>query len=473
MAQACFLGSIMLSSRLPVPPRLHQRTRKSLVRGLWLLLGLGPLLVSCGWAVWVHSPWHVRQLRRHWSEQLTQQVGLEVQLAGVAQMAPGQFRLEGLVCCHPETGQEILRARLVELWRRPEGWVVRLAQPEVQVGQALAVWQVLHDWFLSRPSKTAAAWQVAVSDVTLHAVGQGVTLVDLRLDLQASPEQTAVTARFALADAPLQGPATVEVVRSHRPTRPGTRLRLSTGGQQLPGPLLADYFPWVAMLGERAELSGSLLWQADTVGRQLELSGQVEQVNFGQLTAHLPNQLTGLGQLQLSGARWLDGHLQQLHGELSSLYGGRVSQAWLEAAAQRLDWVGFGDAVVPGVIRGQRSYQHLRLGFEIDEQGCRLVGRLDGDPEGRYQGILADANGLLLASTAVPNRLANERVVQWLCLPGESGAPRVPTLAAGEGGSQPLAEWLMYRMPGRRTADWPKQLPSRVADRFPIPAVRK
>jgi hypothetical protein len=200
---------------------------------------------------------------------------------------------------------------------------------------------------------------------------------------------------------------------------------------------------------------------------------KVEQVNFGQLTAHLPNQLTGLGQLQLSGARWLDGHLQQLHGELSSLYGGRVSQAWLEAAAQRLDWVGFGDAVVPGVIRGQRSYQHLRLGFEIDEQGCRLVGRLDGDPEGRYQGILADANGLLLASTAVPNRLANERVVQWLCLPGESGAPRVPTLAAGEGGSQPLAEWLMYRMPGRRTADWPKQLPSRVADRFPIPAVRK
>lgn len=460
----------MLSFRPLVPPRLHQRTRKLLVRGVWLLLGLGPLLVICGWAAWVHSPWHARQLRRHWSDQLSQQVGLTVQVGGVAQLAPDEYRLEGLICSHPETGQEIVRARLVELWRRPEGWVLRVAQPEVQIGQALAVWQVLHDWFLSRPSKTAAAWQVAFSDVTLHAIGQGVTLVDLRLDLQASTEQTAVTAKFALADTPLQVPATVEVIRSHRPTRPGTRLRVSTGGQQLPGPLLADYFPWVAMLGESAELSGSLIWQADAVGRQLELSGQVDHVNFGQLTAYLPHQLTGSGQLQLSHARWLDGHLQQLEGEISSLYGGRVSQAWLEAGAQALDWVGFDDAVLPGVIRGQRSYQHLRLGFEVDQLGCRLAGRLDGDPQGRYHGILADANGLLLASLAQPNRLPNERVVQWLCLPGEQGAPRVPTLAAGESGSQPLSEWLMYRLPGRRTTDWPKQLPSRVADHFPIPA---
>src|SRR5215218_2281973 len=102
--------------------QLHERTRLLLCRTGFLLLCLAPTLFVGGAAVHYRSGSYLEARREEWTAVLSDKLGLEVRMARLSYPLWNAALLEQVVLADPETGEEVARARYVEVVLEEGRW---------------------------------------------------------------------------------------------------------------------------------------------------------------------------------------------------------------------------------------------------------------------------------------------------------------------------------------------------------------
>ena len=126
--------------------QLYDATRRRICVAAFLTFGLLPTLVVGGWC-WSRHTWGSLQAE---AEQLSRQLGLNVNLGGLKHLRPGVVLYEQFAAADPETGRPIFRCRLLEIARQSPSWfqsqspadaLLTAKQPEVEAASLDRLWQ--------------------------------------------------------------------------------------------------------------------------------------------------------------------------------------------------------------------------------------------------------------------------------------------------------------------------------------------
>lgn len=396
---------------------MHDRTRRTLCRLGFLLLGLLPTLGTAAGIGVLRSSWYRAAQRAAWERQLTDALGLAVTVQAVSTPTRGTTLLEGLELTDPETRVRVVRVRQVECLVRGGEWLLLAAQPEVAGDQLWRLWEVVHERFLRAGSAAHVRLQVMAGEVTLQRPGaQGAaTLTGVRCGLQPTPEGPQVLCEFRDVALPAAEPAQLRVTRNRQQIPPATRWELQTRATALPCSLLADQVPVLERLGAQATFQGTLTVTQTGDGWEGQLAGAFRAVDLDRLvTDQYPHKLSGAAEIAFREARFRGSKLLEAAGELVC-HGGQVSWSLLDQADRAL-----GLSADPRVraleADVQWRYQELQFGFTLDGQGLTLVGTCAGALAGV---VMTDHQGPLL--TDKPQEVATVALVRALASPhGES-----------------------------------------------------
>jgi hypothetical protein len=424
---------MMLPSVWKRNAKLHESVRRLWCRMLFLLLGASPVCLGLLWILWSCTPWYASQRRRDWESLLANSLGMRVHVGLVREPSPEHFQLEQVIIQHPESQLEVVRVRMVEGFRRGEGWAVRLAQPEIQGDQLEACWRIAHDWFLCRPALTRNALAIAMNDVTIHGVAADArgrvastrTLKDLQIDLLPQTDLITATLRYRHAEDPPLEAIRLQATRYHHSKDRHTELQLDTGRLAFPCSLLAGRFPHLGRMGPAAQFTGGVdLRMADSGQWSARIRGSVQQMDWHDVTEPFPFRLTGLGRIEDMDVVLNDGKIQVARGKLSGR-NGLVHRKWLMHSRKL-----FGVPAPSSLSEMRESMVHyhaIDASFELSPSGLIVRGNLptgsppvqtanyiDGQaPNQLPPAIMRDADAQPMLPTPM-QPLSIPHVVQWL-----------------------------------------------------------
>lgn len=414
--------------------QLHDKTRFRLCLAGFALLGVLPTLLVGAWCLNRHLPGSARAA----AEQLGRQLGLNARLDGLKHLRPGVLLCDGLELTDPETGQTILRCRLLEIARQQETdeqgqgrtvLAITAAQPEVEAASLGRLWQCLQRAMEGSCGPLEADLRLSADDLTLRASDPPQTVTGLEATFESRAGRTRAEAHFRLAGVDTNDPIRVCIDRNRQISPPANGFELYTGGGELPCNVLAMGLKEWKPLGPQCCFRGYLKANESTEGWEGEMFGQLVKLDLGRLvTDNFPYRLSGSGEATVQSARFRRGRLEE--GNVTVTIGpGAIDRALLAAAVDRLK-------LVPGVeppYAGQRlRYRELSLSATLDAQGLRLHGRCPATEPGT---ILSDEQGnRLLGEPPQPQPVA--ALVQTLA------PPSVVQVPAGR-----QTDWLLRHLP--------------------------
>jgi hypothetical protein len=299
----------MADRRVRLRWHLHESTARGLAQLAFVLLGVVPMLLCLAASAIQFWPGYQRMRVGRWEDWLSSQLGVEVSVSAFEARAPERFALHGIHLRHPETQASIGRVRLVEAQWSGSQWAVRLTQPELEGRQLATAWRIVHDWFLCRPQRYAAAARIGMSELTVHDPVSG----DNRLSdvtLQMIPTAAAVlvkigfelddpeAAQLAATDDNQAKHAQLIIKRHHGREMLRTEMQLRTGVHPLPCSLVTGVFPAVDRLGQDARFAG--VFELDISGAAWQArvhNGSFSQVDFGKWTQGSGVSVSGQGEV--------------------------------------------------------------------------------------------------------------------------------------------------------------------------------
>jgi hypothetical protein len=394
--------------------QLHDQTRRRIALAAFCALGIVPTLAVGTWCVMRQGPWHV------WAEsqRLGRQLGMDVALAGVRHPRPGVVVYEELRLSDPETGQEALRAGVLEAtWteavdsqgRRP---AVVLAAPNVEVEAAGTdrLWQLVQGNLRLQGGRPEIEVRVKLGEMTIRGGKHLLALANVEGGIGALSGGVQAVASFRMAGLATTAPVRVRLVRNRQLRPPADRLELDTAGTPLPCPLLALAIPEAAMLGPTSRFAGSIVSHQTGGGWEGEISGQCLGIDLDRLVSdHSPHRLSGLADVTIRGARFRGGRLEEATVLLAS-GPGVIGRGLLEAAAAQLRLSGAWSQTPAGELL---RYDQLSVAITLDARGLWLRGlcqnaepgtilragqvRLLGEPQSQPQPLAAAVRALLPA----------------------------------------------------------------------------
>jgi hypothetical protein len=398
--------------------QLHDRTRRRVCLGGFLLLGVLPALLAGGWCLSRNLPGCVQTE----ADQLGRQLGLDVKLGGVKYLRPGATLYEDLEASDPETGKTVFRCRLLEVARqwstneqgqRRATVVMTVSQPEVEATALDRIWQCLQRTLEGFSGRLDADLRLSAAELTLCAARNSQTLTDVEGLMETLPGGTHAQLHFRLVGADTPEPARIRLVRNRQVSPPASGFELYTGGGELPCSVLAMGVSELRPLGPRCRFRG-YIWANETPdGWEGEVTGQLMELDLGSLiTDHFPHRLSGIGEATIQRARLRHGRLEEGSGILVA-GPGTIDRSLLAAAVDRLGLVagtglsprplgegqGEGTGMSPrplGEGRGEGErirYEQLAMAITLDAQGLRLRGRCTTAEPGT---ILSDGRSRLL-----------------------------------------------------------------------------
>jgi len=372
--------------------QLYDQTRRRVCIAAFFALGVLPVALVAAWCASRYLPGHLRAE----AEQLGQQLGLDVRLEGLKHLRPGAVLYEGLEIADPETGQVLLKCRLLEVAsqqsedRRRPTLDLLASQPEIEAAAIGRLWELLQRTVECHHGRLDADLCIAAGEVTLRAGADSQTLTDVEGSLETLPAGADAQVRFRLAGADTPEPIRIRVVRNRQLSPPASGFELYTGGGELPCNVLAMGLGELRPLGARCRFRG-YLWANETPqGWEGEITGQMARLDLGGLVSdHFPHRLSGSGELVIQSARFRRGRLEEASGTLA-VGPGTIDRSLIEAAADRL-------GLIPAAERSNGAeriaYEQLAFSLTLDAAGVKLQGRCTTGEPGT---ILADRNGRLL-----------------------------------------------------------------------------
>ena len=365
---------------------MQERTRRLICRIVFLVACVAPTICTLGWIAWRASPGYASAERAYWTEAIHSHLGLRAQIQSIARPRRSAVLLQRVELTDPDSEQRVGRIRLIELAHTDQGLVILASQPEVERGQFLRLWEILHDRLLCG-GRGAAPAQLIAAELTVHARPQSLTFTGVRCHFSAEALCNKATVEFRLAGTERTAGSQIQMVRQREAAAPVTRWHLVTGEVFLPCALLADYCPPLRRLGKESRFRGSIWAERAAGGWNGEIAGRFCNVDLQSLTEPFPGKLSGCAEVMFTHASFRDGRLKDAAGSLRC-GGGVVSTSLVAEVAKA-----FQLRIEPRRADNEeplRAYRQLALGFQLDAKGIQLRGLCEGGQPGT---LLADASG--------------------------------------------------------------------------------
>jgi len=370
---------------------VHESTRRSLCRLLFVLFALAPTSGVLGWIAWRERPGRLAEVE----SAMCRQLGAKVTLARCSSPQPGVTVFAGVELHDRETGQLVARARRVTLDDRGPVRLAELLQLEVVAAELPAFWRRFEERLLrdaeSQPIQIIADGVTLAEPKSLESnEGHGglrprLTLSNVLIGVERHEQGQRAAIAFHLPEAGTPSttdnaePIRIHVERTHGP-QVATKWRLDCRHSRFPLAMLDGLLPATAALGPDCQFQGSL-WMArtDSSGRFAgSVSGRFTNINLDRLVSRrFAHKLSGAATLTLQHAEFKRGRVTRAAGVLSG-GAGVLSRSLLSAAAEHL-----GCRAAPGGEQAAQTgvyaeYERLTVQFELDASGNFL---LAGHPE--------------------------------------------------------------------------------------------
>ena len=353
--------------------RLHEATRKRLVRSLILALGLIPLLVLGFLSLGYWSPYYQAHLKKDWESRVGANLGVRVLAGKFTVLTPEQFVAQDVVLFHPETDTPLAKIRKIAGWIQPQGWSIVLEAPQLDASQLESVFELLHDGFLCKPQTRERMLAISVPQGLEVYHNAGVTQFrQVEILMKPTENRSSIVSKFAYADEPF-GQIQVQVVRDHAPGNLATRIEVRSPKTWIACSNFSDRFKVLQAFGPSAQFRGVLEAQWSPDGWDAIVQGDLDRVQFADLTSPVGSPFKGIGGISLSQLNLRDGRILYAQGKLDCQQG-VLQTDWIRKASQWLQ--------LPSKWESQlsesQSIDAMSVGFELSPEGLRLSGKLPG-----------------------------------------------------------------------------------------------
>jgi len=380
--------------------QLHDKTRRKVCLAAFLLLCVLPTTTVLAWCVYRHRPGSVDAE----SLRLSRELGLEVSLEKFQHVRPGSVRYEGIELTDPESGQVVLRCRILQAaWtdiadaqgEKKPTLELTASQPVVEAEAFDALGQLIARRLRRRAGQSAVDVRLTAGEVTLRAAEYSDTLAEFRGAIETLPGGLQARAQFRpLGSTPgsmpgsMPGePVAIRLVRGHQTVPSTVAFELDTRGSAVPCRVLAMGFRPLQPLGTRSRFRG-YVWARQTPDADSswplwdsEMTGALLDVDLDDLiSANFPHTLSGTATIEIQQARFQKGRLESASGTLVAGPGldgpevgtrAVIGRSLIDAAVEQLGLVRGPEPRTPGDLV---PYEQLALAFRIDSEGLQLQG---------------------------------------------------------------------------------------------------
>ena len=372
---------------------MHDRTRRTLCRGAFVLLCVLPSACVLGLSLYRHTPIYRSAIKSRWEQAFFQRLGLITTIDGVRQPDHQSLTLEGIKLVDPETGELLARVRVLELAESDHRHVLLASQPEIEPGQFARLCRVLDDRILRGPPLDGEV-QFLARELTLLGEN-GQTFTDVQCSVGQHQAGIQLLVGFRLAGAAESAAAQLQILRNRQLSPPATGWHLRTGSTPLPCSIFKDYVPLLQNLGPACRFNGAVWADAANHRWSGEIAGRFTHVDLDKLIAPFPHKLSGTAELFFQRARFDDGRLLDAAGTIET-DGGVISRSLVEAMGESLQLRRPRDTS-PDPAQLMR-YSHLACGYELTATQLRLSGTCPNAPTGT---ILLGTSGPLLTESTI------------------------------------------------------------------------
>jgi hypothetical protein len=392
--------------------RLHETTRRTFCRVVFLALCVAPTVAVLAWAASSNSSGRITNAER----ELTTALELAVEIDDIADPRPGVVVYSGIVLSDADTGRIVAKVEGLQAVETSEGTSLIASHAEADAQSLDRLWRVVDRRLRVGRATAERPLRMSIERLTLHGANSGDAVTFLHVGGQLVHDDASSRAglRFSLPESASSEPVQLVVRRAHDAGRPTSRLELRTGGAPLPLAVLRNLFPALAHLGERADFSGQL-WASRTGDDGAtwtgELAGRLRSVDLDALvTRQFPHKLSGDADVALERFAFADGRLTRMAGRLEA-GPGVVGQSLIDAAVDALAMRAASHAgnLATSESTNRRDdllkYERLAVAFDIDGQHATLRGASPTTTATADQGdsgqaaslcVLGDAFGPLL-----------------------------------------------------------------------------
>ncbi len=379
--------------------KLHERTRLLFCRlGFLILCGVPTLFL--GGAAWRYrSPSYLEARREEWCAVLSDKLGLDVHVQKLSYPHWNTALLEGFMLVDPETSEEVVGTRYVEVAFENGRWQIVLGQPEVNAEALPLLTELLDHRLLRGQALQFAPISLQTRQLTFRSVQGAQTFEQVAVEIVTTESGKRIDARFQAAGQNTP-PAEFTLQRRRGEGSPRTTCTLRAN-EPFPCGVLSPLWPWISQLGDEATFTGEVSLDRSTPRPSANLVGRFEQVELARLFSGRSSQrqLAGRASIDFTSLELHDGTLTEAKGTLQAHGGGVVSYELLQAIASRLD-------LTPPEAPRLRSeplvrFSHLAFGFQLDAQGLSLTGSSDPSGEGVIMASAAAGPLLVESSRAV------------------------------------------------------------------------
>jgi hypothetical protein len=306
-------------------------------------------------------------------------------LADVTYPRPGVTLFHGLELHEPETGELVLRCRMLEAAWSGSRLVLDAEQPELSAAHLPDVWQWLSRQLRQGPATGAQQLLIADCDLTVRNAAGAITYTNFHGDADWTAEHPRAEVSFRVAGLEMRHPARLSVERVRDDHQHSTRFTLDTGGTPLPSALLAPLVDGREWLGDSCTINGSLWATERAAGWEGELTGVLTNIDLDRFVSdHFPRRLSGNAVLTLAEARFHQGRLMMAEGNLHATEGA-ISRELLESGVAALK-LGAPEQRVS--VPDMAGYEELAFSFHLDDSGLTLTGECQSE-----RGVMLVRNG--------------------------------------------------------------------------------
>ncbi|MEK0427379.1 MAG: hypothetical protein RJB11_3470 [Planctomycetota bacterium] len=402
------------------PPKtrffLHEATRKRLVRLILLMTAVLPSILLGLATVLYWSPFYQVRLKKDWESRVTANLGVRVVAGQFRLIAPGQFVAKDVVLFHPETDAPMAKVRQVAGLIKKEGWSLVLDEPRLDASQLEATLVLLHDGFLCKPQTRERMLAISVPHGLEVHHAMGVTqLGQVEILMKPTENRSSIVSKFAYADQAF-GDIQIQVVRDHTPGNLSTKIEVRNPKTWIACSNFVQRLPVLKSLGNSAQFKGVFKAQWSPEGWDAIVQGEVDRVEFAELTSPVGSPFKGIGAISLNQLNLSDGQILYAQGKLDCQQG-NLQTEWIKKAAQWLELPSKWDSQ----LAENQSIDALSVAFELSPEGLRMHGQLPGPSQWPPVALKLGQATLCTPKVAVPltNLVAALQAVPGLETPGQ------------------------------------------------------
>lgn len=370
-----------------------------LCRAGFLLLCVAPTLFISAAAVRYRSSSYLEARREEWCAVLSDKLGLEVHIGRLSYPLWNEAMLDEVVFLDPETGQEVIRTRYVEVRQLDGVWQVVAGQPEVDGDCLPLLMELLNHRLLRGQALKLAPLRFESRELTVRKGDVAQTFQQVAVEIVTTDAGKRLAATFQVAGAASTSPAELTIERRRGEATPRTSFEFSTSGNSMPCGAIAPLWPAIEQLGPEATFNGRLSMESVRSERAAVLEGSLENVLLERLISQqFPHHtLTGNADVVFQKLQLRGGKIAEMNGTFQTHGPGTVSRSLLKSMAQTLDLAPDNKApVLPPAVR----YRTFAFGFQLDGEGLALTGF--GDPSQPGVIMAGSKAGALLTESSRP-----------------------------------------------------------------------